>query len=100
MVQALIDYEGPEYSLRMKGHATGSDVICAACSAIAYSLAGYLQNRTGIHYSAYEVSSGEVNIAVQGGPILQEVFTMAYIGLAQIAAQYPEYVSIEKTFIS
>lgn len=91
-------------SLDAEGHASygpcGSDIVCAGISSITYALAGYLENsRDRLDFGAsleMEMSSGKVHIACVGD--VSEAFKLAYIGLAQLAEQFPENLSVDLVF--
>lgn len=46
-----------------------------------------------------DYAPGDVSIDVLGDDTLSPAFTMAYIGLAQIAESYPENIKIENICI-
>lgn len=76
--------------LRLCGHATGSERVCAAVSGIVYSLLGYLAN-TG-EESQSTAESGYTAIQAGRSAALDAAFDTAAIGLAQIAEAEPDYV--------
>lgn len=83
----------------MDGHANfakKNDIVCAGASAIAYSLLGFLDNYYPRSYSLL-IRDGYLNVeCVEYGPELQVAFDVIYIGLLQLAAQYPECIEINK----
>ena len=94
MIEACINLDGKRCLLKMDGHATGSEAVCAGASAIVYALAGYLLN-AGEHLETMErnaLGSGNARIFCVGDESVQAAFHMAGIGLAQLAQQYPEYI--------
>lgn len=44
MTTVTLNRKGNTYSIEAKGHATGSEVVCASISTLIYSLKGYLIN--------------------------------------------------------
>lgn len=104
MVSVVTECGGGRYKLRLRGHAgynPGNDIVCAATSAIVFALMGYLANAKE-HISdtvTLDYAPGEVSIDVLGDDTLSPAFTMAYIGLAQIAESYPENIKIENICI-
>jgi len=91
-------------SLRMEGHAgfnPGNDPVCAACSALAYALMGYIINAQDVReVYALDVATGHVRIEASGGRELAGAFECAVIGLQQLAAQYPKNVSVKFLSVS
>lgn len=88
------------HELSMTGHAgynPGNDIVCAGCSAIAYSLMGWLgDNCPGLADAAdYTEADGSVEIFAVGGSEVAAVFEMAVTGLSLIAAEYPDHVSVK-----
>lgn len=83
--------------LSMRGHAgyadKGGDIVCAGVSAITYALLGWLANHDpGQFYRVVE--PGETMIIVQEGRDIDTAFSVALIGLAQIAQKYPDNVTM------
>lgn len=98
MIAVKVWIRRDEYFFKMDGHATGDDIVCAACSAIAFSLLGYLVNNSGDIKRVFEMNSdyGKVNIWLRGTKMIKPAFEMAYIGLAQIAKKHPDKILIKK----
>ena len=85
------------YTVRAKGHATGSQEVCAAVSGILYALAGYVENnRHGLIYQRWSMDSGDVDVTFRGGERAEAVYQMTLIGLLQIEKRYPEYIRVER----
>ena len=94
MTRACINIDADRFLLTMDGHATGSETVCAACSAVVYALAGYLAN-AGEHVTELRentLESGRACLICRGDACVEAAYRMAGIGLAQIAKQYPDYV--------
>lgn len=97
MTTVVIRIEDGLCVLTMDGHATGSETVCAACSAVVYALAGYLAN-AGAHIEDVQEStleSGMARLVCRGDACVETAYRMAGIGLAQIAQQYPELVRVD-----
>lgn len=96
MTRACIKIDGDHFLLAMDGHATGSETVCAACSAVVYALAGYLAN-AGEHITEFREStleSGRACLICRGDVCVEAAYRMAGIGLAQIAKQYPDLAEV------
>ncbi len=88
---------GGRYGLRAEGHATGSVEACAGISGILYALAGYLRNGElagMVHGVEVYLAPGRSCICFAGGREAEAAFTMAEIGLRQIALSCPEQVRV------
>ena len=98
MTKVCFKRDGNRYEVRATGHATGSDAVCAAVSAIMYALAGWLINADdgGKAYDVLiDMSSGRAKLGWRGGAEADAVYNMVVIGLAQIAQSYPDYIQID-----
>lgn len=100
MIEAKITIAPPVFSLELNGHAgynPGNDVVCAAVSAIVYTVAGWVENHrddlTRVDKHLY--SSGKTDILVSGNDKAQAVFEAAAIGLLQIEVRYPCYLRVK-----
>lgn len=104
MVSIDIGNGDDHYFLKMEGHArneTESDpAVCAACSAIAYTLLGWALNNEFIEVR-HAISDGSMYIGVdlfnKSCAIkwtTAAVFEAIEIGLRQIAQQYPQFVTV------
>ena len=86
-------------SLRLKifGHATykenGQLIVCAAISAIFYSLLGYLKNAYGDKLTIHTLESGNADIECMDCD--PEIFRMACIGILQISERYPNQICVQ-----
>ena len=100
MIRARYYKENDTHTLTVLGHAGydeyGKDIVCAGVSAIVQALMGWIENNP---YCAECIStdetSGELIIACTGGEDVEAVFSMATIGIGQIAEVYPYHVNIE-----
>lgn len=96
-VHALL--QGKECALVLEGHATGSRDVCAAISSLVYALAGYLANaeiRGDAELQEITLEPGHVALRCTGGDAAMGACAMAIHGLRQLAAQYPDYIRVEK----
>ena len=95
MVTAVYGRSENRFSLHMTGHATGSSAVCAACSAIVYTLLGWLENSPEhAHIGSAQACSGAFSLDAAGDGQAGAVFDAALLGLMQIEAQYPELVRV------
>jgi uncharacterized protein len=104
MIQVIIirDNEGVIREFSVNGHAgfaeSGSDIVCAAVSAVAYTAVGALEELVGIR--RYEEKEGYMKFSLPldisrekfetAGIILET----AAIGFKQIEMQYGEYIEV------
>ena len=79
-------------TLRLTGHATGSEQVCAAISGIVYSLLGYLDNQP--EEAETREEPGYALASDGRGAALDAAFDMAVIGLLQIAQEFPDHVKV------
>ncbi|QUO37943.1 ribosomal-processing cysteine protease Prp [Dysosmobacter sp. Marseille-Q4140] len=88
------------YNLRIEGHAgyapEGQDIVCAAVSALALSLHGWLAAHPEICLWASRDSGGSARFLFHRTPGSRAVYEMLSAGLSSIAAEYPEYVRISR----
>lgn len=92
------DGSGIHY-LSVLGHAgyasEGKDIVCAAVSAVSWTLLGFLHNaREDIEELSREAESGLVLVLCKGNERIDTAFEMALIGYLQIEQQYPTYVEV------
>lgn len=82
-----------------EGHATGSDAVCAAVSAITLSLLGYvatLEKRGEAKIWEQKVEEGLFCLCAQGDERCKGAFAMAIHGLCQLENSFPQYISVKK----
>ena len=83
--------------LKISGHApykeNGQLIVCAAVSAIFYSLLGYLKNRHPDSLKIHALESGNADIECLGCD--SEIFRMACIGILQISESYPGQICVK-----
>lgn len=106
MVNITITMQTDKFTAHFDGHAgfnPGNDIVCAAISALAYTLLGTLQNLKHDfpndflleHFDNHGVVFCNVsNISAQAMPHVIDIFKTIYIGLKQIEAKYPAHLKI------
>ena len=95
MTKVYSERDGNRYILSARGHSTGSPEVCAGVSAILYALLGFLENCPDKEIFYRETGSGHVTLDCQGGATVRAAFDMANIGLLQIQAKHPDYISVD-----
>lgn len=95
---------GSVTSLKISGHSgyaeEGSDIICSAVSAIAYTAAGALEDLAGLK-GCYSESSGRMTIRLPDDMNEKQAMTAsviaetAAIGFKQMELSYGRYVSVK-----
>ena len=94
---SFIKEESGAVRVKISGHATykenGQLTVCAAVSAIFYSLLGYLKNRHADTLTVRSLESGNADIECMGCD--SEIFRMACIGILQISEAYPGQISVK-----
>ena len=95
MTHIVLDRHGDKYLIQATGHATGSEKVCSAVSALLWSVAGWITNNSEkLEFHKMRIDSGNSYIEFAGGVIAQAVWEVAAIGLMQIEKQYPEYIKV------
>lgn len=95
MINVHYTFTDALHRLEITGHAeynNGNDIVCAAVSAITYTLAGFLHN-TDCH-SFVRLDSGDGEMHCYRTPRTDVAIEMAMLGYFQIAASYPNNVTI------
>lgn len=90
---------------KSSGHANynmGNDIVCAAVSALAYTLLGTLQNVANIRFPKTRVREGNMRFSVttddpQASEVVDVVFKTIYIGMLQLQKTYPKNIYIHLT---
>ena len=93
------DEETGSHCLNVAGHAgyasEGNDIVCAAVSAVSWTLLGFLHNAgDDIEELSQGADSGRVVVICKGNERIDTVFEMALIGYLQIEKQYPTFVEV------
>ena len=98
MTKVYAERSGHRCILSAQGHATGSEQVCAAVSGLLYALAGYLASAVRESYIEFyknEIEDGSMLLDFNGDEATTAAFTMAVIGLRQIAQSYPDFLQVE-----
>lgn len=99
MTHVYIEQDGDRYTICAKGHATGSTEMCAAVSALLYTLAGWLRNSDTETITA-RLDPGDACLMFRGAADAQTAFDLMTVGFLQLAASSPELISAETEIIS
>ena len=94
MTRVYLEQAGQRYTVRCKGHATGSVEACAAVSCLVYTLAGWLRNSS-VLVLKEELNDGDAQIQYHGGAAAETAFDMICVGFLQLQKQYSDYVSVD-----
>lgn len=98
MIRVFAYRKGGYYRLYVAGHAEynpGEDVVCAGVSALVGALVSFATGSQNCRHLRWSARSGEVFLSCRGG--LASAFEAVVLGLQQIAAAYPQHVSVEKS---
>lgn len=95
----MIEVNVREGGITVSGHAgyaeAGKDIVCAGITALTQSLVKSINDLTGDQIE-YQISLGRADIHYrnlsEAGKLLVDSF---FIGICQIADEFPEYVRIE-----
>ena len=98
MVKVYAESDGNRYLLSVQDHATGSEQVCAAVSALVYAFAGYVrnakENRKAMVYNM-KLDSGKALIHCHGDRDVGTAFDTVVLGLKQVEAGNGEYIQVE-----
>lgn len=94
-----------ELVMQADGHAgfnkDGPDIVCAACSALIYTLAQYVafeEEGGGLSFMTCELSDGRAEIRLRPHESAKErvgaVFSAVKMGYEMLHKKYPEYVNV------
>ena len=88
------DTHGGLVTISAKGHATGSTEVCAAVSMMLYTIAGWLHNHPDVG-SVCRLEDGDASILYYDrSSETRTLYEFAEIGFRQLAASYPDYISM------
>lgn len=98
MVKVYAEHDGSRYLLSAQDHATGSEQVCAAVSALVYAFAGYAANakeqgRAEVY--SMRLDSGKALIHCSGDQAVGAAFDTVVLGLMQVALSSPDYLTVE-----
>ncbi len=92
-----------EYRIESRGHAgynPGNDPVCAAVSAILWTLAGGLRSLVPDSEQRAEADSGRFDVSCHpsssDAAAVDTIFRMTVVGLLQVEKRYPEYVRVKR----
>lgn len=85
-------YCGDSYSVRCRGHATGSPELCAAISCLMFTAAGWLHNTQDAELIYEKLDSGDAYLRWHGGKWLYDLLK---IGFLQLQKTDPEKISVK-----
>lgn len=94
MTRVTTAAQGNTYIIEAKGHATGSEAVCSAISAIMYALAGYVLNARDIDVQLCILDDGHATVKFSGDVTAEAVYKMAEIGLLQIEAANADCIKV------
>lgn len=101
MIIAKYTIERNKHTLVVAGHSRyapyGNDIVCAGVSALVQALIGWVDDSNCIvDCISRDDINNEVIISCVGGKDVEAAFSVAYIGLEQIADSYPNHLQIDK----
>lgn len=95
MIEVTFRFAKGRHHMTMDGHAgfnPGNDVVCAAASALAYTMLGALSNLSNsIEYTA---ESGRVEVTAPDGAEARTIVMTFIIGFLQLEAAQPKNVKV------
>lgn len=99
MIRVCLEREEKDLRLTLCGHANyapcGSDIVCAAASGILYALIGYLVNLGKVNFRINALRAGYADLLC--GEEYAEILKLVAIGLVQLEATYPGYISVNES---
>jgi uncharacterized protein YsxB (DUF464 family) len=101
-LETVLDRDGVVVEYRASGHAgngyRGSDVVCAAVSALSRAFVEALRDREGVrvHVDAPERGQLSVELSYDGGAraFLQGAGAVLLEGLSSVVEEYPEFCKL------
>ena len=94
MVKVYAEKDGDLFTLAVKGHATGSEEVCAGVSAIVFALAGWVNEYAASDVKT-ELESGDALVTFRGESEAEAAFDMAVIGLKQIELGHRDSIRVD-----
>ena len=98
MTQVYAEKDRQVYTLSIKGHATGSEKMCAAVSAIAFAVLAFLNNTETVTVALtkhFDTKNADVLFVWTGGEAALAVFETAVYGLQQLELAEKEYICVQ-----
>lgn len=101
MIKAKYIIEKKKHTLVVLGHANyaeyGKDIVCAGASALVQALIGWVDDAyCQVECISRDNINNEIIVSCIGGKDVEAAFSMAFIGLEQIANSYPNHLQIKK----
>ena len=101
MIIAKYTIEKKKHTLVVLGHANyaeyGKDIVCAGASALVQALIGWVDDSyCEVECISMDKINNEIIVSCIGGKDVEAAFSMAFIGLEQIANSYPNHLQIQK----
>lgn len=104
MIRVKIRNENGHYSAVSDGHAgwcAGNDIVCAAVSAIMFTLMGAIENLSMAGLRENGIADGHIDISCKPKSdedrfVASVLFNAAIIGILQLQEEYPDYVRLEE----
>lgn len=104
MIQVI--YYANHFRVTIEGHAhsgdPGHDLVCAGCSALAYTLGANVENMQAmgqVREAAVKLESGDAEISCKPRNkythLSKRIFEAVCVGFELLAASYPRYISYE-----
>lgn len=84
------------FTVKARGHATGSPEMCAAVSCLIQTAAGWLRNTDSITIRTMELGSGKALLKWRGGDRARWLWELLEIGFLQLELTAPEYIHVER----
>lgn len=101
MITAKYTVVRNKHTLVVLGHSRyaeyGSDIVCAGASSLVQALIGWVDDSDCVvECISRDDINNEVIVSCVGGKAVEAAFSMAYIGLEQIAESYPNHLQVDK----
>lgn len=102
MVKVKYTVKNGKYEIDIKGHANynvGNDIVCAACSNLAYTLAAAILNTEGLQTNNTLGIGDSSIVAIPKDSTEQLIVRTLYkaitLGYLQLAKKYPDHVEVK-----
>ena len=99
MIEIMTERVSNNYKVKISGHAMyskGEDIVCAAVSALFYSLVAAAENDKKISMLKTSAKKGSGEVSFKGGSESRGAYKMAVEGFTALARQYPDNININK----
>lgn len=102
MIEVIITREANEFRATTSGHADynpGNDIVCAAVSALMYTLKGSVRNILRGGRKKYKFKDGTCDVryvanSKENGFVASVIFSTVIVGMMQIQKTYPGHVAV------